>query len=105
MLASEWFDARGWTPFPFQEEVWRRHAAGESGLVHAPTGFGKTLAAWLGPLSESRDDPRAAAPPRTRADAPPLSVVWITPMRALGADLVRNLAAVAREVAPGWTVG
>ena len=104
MDARGWFEARGWAPFAFQEEVWRRHAAGESGLVHAPTGFGKTLAAWMGPLVEGLADPRARAAPRTRADAPPLTVLWITPMRALGADLVRNLSGVAREVAPGWTV-
>ncbi|MGI9177428.1 MAG: hypothetical protein ACR2IT_06175, partial [Pirellulales bacterium] len=41
-----WFAARGWEPFPFQEETWAAAVAGTSGLVHAPTGTGKTLAAW-----------------------------------------------------------
>ena len=49
-----WFGDRGWKPFPFQEQVWRAAAAGGSGLVHAPTGTGKTLAAWLGALAHSR---------------------------------------------------
>ena len=49
-----WYRKRGWKPFPFQEEVWRRAAEGKSGLVHAPTGTGKTLAAWLGALARSR---------------------------------------------------
>ena len=35
-----WFAARGWEVFPFQEEVWQAAAAGESGLLHAPTGAG-----------------------------------------------------------------
>ncbi len=38
------------TPFAFQEEVWEACARGESGLLHAPTGMGKTLAAAVGPL-------------------------------------------------------
>jgi len=37
---ERWFEGRGWTPFPFQREVWRRDLAGESGLVHVATGFG-----------------------------------------------------------------
>jgi ATP-dependent Lhr-like helicase len=44
-VLRRWCSGRGWEPFPFQEEVWRACAAGESGLVHAPTGTGKTLAA------------------------------------------------------------
>jgi Lhr-like helicases len=48
----EWFGLHGWTPFAFQEEVWRAYLAGESGLVHAATGTGKTYAAWLGPVLE-----------------------------------------------------
>ena len=47
----DWFAAQGFTPFPFQEEVWAAFAAGESGLVHAPTGMGKTYAAALGPIA------------------------------------------------------
>ncbi|MDG1491627.1 MAG: DEAD/DEAH box helicase, partial [Planctomycetota bacterium] len=99
-----WFKGRGWTPFPFQREVWRRYLAGESGLVHVPTGFGKTLAAWLGPVMEGAGAPGAAEVPSKRGDAPPLAVLWITPMRALAQDLVKNLREVTGEVAPGWLV-
>ncbi|HEU4955896.1 MAG TPA: hypothetical protein VFT28_15025, partial [Gemmatimonadales bacterium] len=31
----EWFARHQWTPFPFQEDVWRAYLAGESGLIHA----------------------------------------------------------------------
>ena len=41
----EWFAAQGWSPFAFQEEVWAAYGRGESGLIHAPTGMGKTYAA------------------------------------------------------------
>ena len=59
-IAREWMRARGWTPFRFQQEVWRAYLHGESGLVHAATGTGKTLAAWLGPLVEAVAPPRPA---------------------------------------------
>src|SRR6188508_3096395 len=47
-----WFESRGWTPFPFQREAWAAYARGESGLIHVPTGAGKTYAAYIGPLQE-----------------------------------------------------
>src|SRR5215217_1925611 len=50
--AARWFAGRGWEPFAFQREVWEAYLAGESGLIHAATGTGKTYAAWMGPLLE-----------------------------------------------------
>ena len=64
--ARAWFAGQGFTPFPFQEEVWAAYAAGESGLVHAPTGMGKTYAAALGPLVLG---PAGSARPAAAADA------------------------------------
>lgn len=92
------FDARGWQPFPFQREVWDAMAAGCSGLVHATTGTGKTYAAWLGAL-------RAFAAPMPRGtQPPPLTVLWLTPMRALAADTTRALQAPLAELGIDWTV-
>ena len=84
-LVDAWFASRGWTPFPFQREVWQAYLAGESGLVHAATGTGKTLAAWLGPVLE------AATEPNERRKGHRLRVVWITPLRALAADTAESL--------------
>ncbi len=94
--ARAWFAARGMSPFPFQEEVWSAYARGGSGLVHAPTGMGKTLAVAVPPL---------ALGPEGAADAPPpLALLWITPMRALAADTGLSLAAAATALRPHWTV-
>jgi ATP-dependent Lhr-like helicase len=94
--ARAWFAAQGWSPFPFQEEVWTAFAAGASGLVHAPTGMGKTYAAWIPPLVHGP----AGAP-----DAPPpLTVLWITPLRALAADTGLALARAAAALQPHWSV-
>jgi ATP-dependent helicase Lhr and Lhr-like helicase len=73
-----WFASRGWTPFAFQEEVWEAYLAGESGIIHAATGTGKTYAAWMGPLMEWMNGDGLVNPP--------LRVLWITPLRALVSD-------------------
>ena len=100
-----WLAARGWQPFEFQRDVWRAMAEGRSGLLHANTGTGKTLAAWLGALqalrveTPSRASSRAKAPP-----APPLSVLWLTPMRALAADTTHALREPLSDLEPAWTI-
>ncbi len=98
----EWFGRHGWTPFAFQEQVWRAYLAGESGLVHAATGTGKTYAAWLGPVLEwLRDYPAA---PRRKAGPAPLRVLWVTPLRALAGDTESALRAPIEDLGLPWTV-
>jgi ATP-dependent Lhr-like helicase len=94
--ARAWFAAQGWAAFAFQEEVWSAYARGESGLIHAPTGMGKTYAAWLGPL--------LLGPGGAPDAAPPLTVLWITPLRALAQDTGLALARAAAALNPHWTV-
>src|SRR5690606_34501358 len=89
-----------WSPFPFQTAVWQAMAQGDSGLLHATTGAGKTYAVWLGAL-------QALAPLKTGAStrgAPPLSALWITPMRALASDTLSALQAPLPALAPRWTL-
>jgi ATP-dependent Lhr-like helicase len=106
-LLLDWFATRGWKPFAFQREVWKAVKNGESGLLHATTGSGKTYAVWLAAL-QAFAPLRSSAP---RAAAPPLTVIWLTPMRALAADTVRALRApldALESAQPGaapWTVG
>ncbi|MDB5805017.1 MAG: associated domain protein [Betaproteobacteria bacterium] len=87
-----WFAARNWQPFSFQREVWAAMAAGKSGLLHASTGSGKTYAVWLGALAALY--PNLLDAPLAEAETvKPLTILWITPMRALAADTVRALQA------------
>ena len=102
--AEAWFAARGWRPFDFQREVWAALAAGQSGLLHASTGSGKTFAVMFGALR------RAAAlgilrSGRSGRSAPPLGLLWLTPMKALAADTVRAIEQPLAALAPAWTVG
>ncbi len=94
---ENWFAQTGWQPFDFQREVWDAYLRGESGLIHSATGTGKTLAAWLGPVIESID---------AKSEEPPaLTVLWITPMRALSADTRDSLMRPINDLALPWTVG
>ena len=79
--AHAWFASRGRRPFEFQEASWLAYRSGQSGLINANTGTGKTLAAWLGPLMEAGSD----------TSTPGVRVLWVTPLRALARDLERAL--------------
>ena len=103
--AERWFESHGWKPFDFQREVWRAYLDGESGLVHAATGTGKTLAAWWGPLLEhiaSRAAEHGAL--RSRQKPAPLAVLWVTPLRALAGDTANAIEQPLRELGIPWSV-
>ncbi|MDD2112895.1 ligase-associated DNA damage response DEXH box helicase [Pseudomonas asiatica] len=97
-LAKAWFAKRGWKPFAFQRRVWAAVDRGESGLLHASTGAGKTYAVWLAAL-------RAFKAEAQGRHAAPLQVVWVTPMRALAADTARALQMPLDELGLPWSVG
>jgi ATP-dependent Lhr-like helicase len=84
---KRWFREQGWKPFPFQLEAWEASAAGESGLVHVPTGAGKTYAAYLAALGRLIDQPATG-----------LAIVYVTPLRALARDIARALEAPVKAL-------
>ncbi|HEY1043042.1 MAG TPA: ligase-associated DNA damage response DEXH box helicase [Telluria sp.] len=89
-----WFAQRGWKVFPFQRAVWKAAIAGQSGLLHANTGAGKTYAVWFAALQRS-----------AQRKGKGMRVLWITPMRALAADTERALCESAADLAPTWKIG
>jgi ATP-dependent Lhr-like helicase len=91
-----WLASTSRTAFDFQREAWRAYLNHESGLINAPTGTGKTLAAWLGPVLEALQSQHA------RRGGP--RVLWITPLRALANDLVGNLREPLEALGVPWTV-
>jgi ATP-dependent Lhr-like helicase len=113
-IAARWFEAQGWKPFQFQRDVWQAVRQGVSGLLHATTGSGKTYAVWMAALNCYARLAKAAHPAvpatgrpvrRRAAAAPGLTVLWITPMRALAADTERALNAPLAAMGITWTVG
>jgi len=97
-----YFSRRGWEPFAFQRETWRAYARGDSGLIHAPTGMGKSYAAWGGPIGQWLGSDDAGKP--WDAYAQPLRVLWITPLRALAHDTARTLREPVEALGLPWDV-
>lgn len=99
--AENFFKERSWKPFAFQRKTWDAYAACESGLVHAPTGTGKTYAVWAPPLlewmAESKGKPASQRIPRLR-------VLWLTPLRALVEDTTRTLQELSEELGLPWRI-
>ena len=92
---SKWFEAKNWKPFSFQTETWQHYLEGKSGLLHAPTGFGKTLSVWLGPISEVLE--KGKTPQYCE-------VLWITPLRALANDTLQSLREPIEEMGLDWSI-
>ncbi len=113
-VVDPFFTARRWTPFDFQRQAWAAYLRGESGLVHAPTGMGKSLSAWLGPVIEEMHEHQAGAQASSRrggggggrqgSQGGGIRVLWITPLRALAGDTTRALREAADELVPHWTI-
>ena len=93
-----WFlDAFPTGPTSVQERAWATIGRGENALVIAPTGSGKTLASFLSAIDRLGREPAAeeqgaeAAEGGVRAEADGVRVLYISPLKALGADVERNL--------------
>ena len=83
---SNWFSARGWQVHPHQIAMLDR-AAAPALLLVAPTGGGKTLAGFLPTLVDLAEAPRSG-----------LHTLYISPLKALAADIRRNLVAPIAEM-------
>ena len=88
---ADWFAARGWAPRRHQLDLIAAAGRGESVLLVAPTGGGKTLAGFLPSLIDL-----AATPKRARAQR--LHTLYISPLKALAVDVARNLETPVAEM-------
>ncbi|MGG5807768.1 ligase-associated DNA damage response DEXH box helicase [Falsiroseomonas sp. CW058] len=86
-LFAGWFAGRGWSPRPHQLALAEAAARGESALLVAPTGGGKTLAGFLPSLVDLHARPAAG-----------LHTLYVSPLKALAVDIARNLAAPVEEM-------
>ena len=98
MPVALWFASKGWTPQPFQQEVWAGMERGEDGLLQAPTGSGKTYAAMGHVLSAAK----ASGAPRGKGR---LRLLWIAPLRALSADIAEAARVMVDGLGLDWDVG
>ncbi|RYD69654.1 MAG: DEAD/DEAH box helicase, partial [Sphingobacteriales bacterium] len=91
-----WLKADKKKPFDFQKETWQHYLDGYSGLVNAPTGFGKTFSVFLGVVIEGLNQPKPVKG---------LQLIWITPLRSLAKDIARAMRQVLDELELDWHVG
>lgn len=91
---ERWFAELGWQPFSFQRETWQTYSANKSGLVHAPTGLGKTYAVLGGPLDEALESGQAWQG---------LTVLWLTPLKALAGDTLDAIRFMIEGLGLPWT--
>jgi ATP-dependent helicase Lhr and Lhr-like helicase len=87
-LFNEWFTERGWSPHPHQIALLDAARAGDSALLIAPTGGGKTLAGFLPSLVSLAESP----------DHEGLHTLYVSPLKALAIDIQRNLEAPIAEM-------
>ncbi len=104
-LGSAWFTDRGWKPFPFQREAWRAYLNGESGLVNAPTGSGKTYSLILPILLEFIREQGGVAGAKSNQKGHGLRAIWLTPIRALTREIQGAAQRAVDDLGLNWRVG
>ncbi|MEX0882036.1 MAG: ligase-associated DNA damage response DEXH box helicase, partial [Cyclobacteriaceae bacterium] len=98
---DDWFEKKGWSPFDFQTSCLQAYLNGESGLLNAPTGSGKTMALWMPVLLEYIQlHPHSWKKKRKNG----LQVIWVTPLRALAKDIRNAMIQVCEELELPWQV-
>ncbi len=101
-IIRQWLTEKGFRAFSFQEETWQHIQSGGSGLVNAPTGYGKTYSVFLGALIRFIN--RHPADFRTRQKNG-LQLLWVTPLRALAKDIGRAMEEAIAGLGLPWKVG
>src|SRR4029079_12827605 len=91
-IVREWFEARFGTPTEPQMAGWPHILEDRSTLISAPTGSGKTLAAFLACIDRLvRHAIDGTLTDRTE-------VVYVSPLKALGNDIQKNLEGPLAEI-------
>lgn len=100
-IIYKWMQQNNMHPFTFQEEAWKHIGLGNSGIVNAPTGYGKTFSVFLGVLINYIND----VPGWQKHKSNGLRLLWITPLRSLAVDIARAMKAVLQDLQIPWQVG
>src|SRR5579859_2534465 len=92
-VLREWWATRFAEPTEAQLDGWRAIRRGEDTLIAAPTGSGKTLAAFLTSIDQLLREGIESG------DLPDeVRVIYVSPLKALSADIHKNLAEPRREI-------
>jgi ATP-dependent helicase Lhr and Lhr-like helicase len=97
--ARKWFKYKQWKPHSFQKKTWKYIADGYSGMLNAPTGYGKTYAIWFGILHDFIK--RSGKKKNVKG----LHCLWITPLRALSKEIEKAAKEVSNDLELPYTIG
>lgn len=100
-VISNWLSQKGNQPFLFQQQTWQEILRKKSGLVNAPTGYGKTFSVFLGAVIDFINEHPATYKTKTNNG---LRLIWITPLKALAKDIGRAMEEVLFELDMKWRV-
>ena len=95
-IVKSWLGEKGLEPFGFQLETWEKFGKNYSGMVIAPTGFGKTYSVFLAVITDFLNNPE------NYKDG--LQLLWITPLRALAKDIAKAMTEAIDEIGLDWKV-
>ena len=101
-IIQQWLAEKGLSPFKFQQQTWQHIINGESGLVNAPTGCGKTFSVFLGVLIDFINHHPENYKTKSKSG---LQLLWVTPLRALAKDIGRAMNEVVEELGIQWKIG
>jgi len=87
---------KGHEPFSFQSQTWERYQNNFSGMVVAPTGFGKTFSVFLAVVIDYLNHPDKYKKG--------LKLIWISPLRSLAKDLAKAMNDAVEEIGLDWAV-
>ncbi|HMU45705.1 MAG TPA: ligase-associated DNA damage response DEXH box helicase [Chitinophagaceae bacterium] len=102
ITVTNWLQQKEITPFEFQERTWQHIHKGESGLVNAPTGCGKTFSVFLGSVINFIN---SYPDSYNEKENNGLQLLWITPLRALAKDIGRAMEEVIAGLSLKWRIG
>lgn len=95
-IIKKWMDEKDREPFGFQSETWFKFSNNYSGMVIAPTGFGKTFSVFLAVVIDYMNHPENY---KTG-----MKLLWITPLRALAKDIAKAMSEALEEIGLDWEV-
>lgn len=95
-IIRKWMDSKDRQPFGFQSETWYKFSRKYSGMVIAPTGFGKTFSVFLAVVIDFMNHPEEYKPG--------MKLLWITPLRALAKDLAKAMSEALDDIGLDWEV-
>jgi len=95
-IIENWMAKNGNEPFSFQYQTWQRYSNNYSGMVIAPTGFGKTFSVFLAVVINYLNHPKQYKNG--------LKLIWVSPLRSLAKDLAKAMSEAVDSIGLDWTV-